>query len=54
MDDELEGAQRVGLEPILRAPRGASSSWPGATIRSLDEVPELVHAVATNSLLRGR
>jgi putative hydrolase of the HAD superfamily len=54
MDDELEGAERVGLEPILYAPHGASSSWPGATIRFLDEAPELVRAMATNSLLRGR
>jgi putative hydrolase of the HAD superfamily len=42
MDDELEGAKRVGLAPILYAPHGGSSSWPGATIRSLDDAPELV------------
>ena len=52
-DDELEGAKRVGLAPNLYAPPGASSSWPGTTIRSLDEAPELVRAMATNVLLRG-
>jgi putative hydrolase of the HAD superfamily len=49
-DDELEGAKRVGLAPILYAPQGASSSWRGTTIRCLDEVPELVRAMSTNAV----
>jgi putative hydrolase of the HAD superfamily len=59
-DDELEGAKRLGLAPVLYAPQGAVSSWPGPyapqgavsswpgpTIHSLDEAPELVRAMCT-------
>jgi putative hydrolase of the HAD superfamily len=44
-DDELAGAKRVGLVPILYAPQDASASWPGLTIRSLGEAPERVPAL---------
>jgi putative hydrolase of the HAD superfamily len=53
-DDELDGAARVGLAAILYAPQGVGDSWPGATIRCLDEVPALVGAMATTVPLRGR
>jgi putative hydrolase of the HAD superfamily len=53
-DDELDGAARVGLAAILYAPQGGGDSWPGATIRSFDEVPALVGAMSTTVPLRGR
>ena len=44
-DNELGGAERVGLMPILYAPHGANGSWPGPTIRSLDEAPQRLRAM---------
>ena len=49
-DDELEGAKRVGLKPILYAREGGTSFWPGPTIRSLDEAPVLVRAMSTDGV----
>jgi putative hydrolase of the HAD superfamily len=46
-NDELAGAERVGMTPVLYAPRGepqwpALAEWSGPRITSLDQVLELV------------
>ena len=46
-NDELAGAERVGMTPVLFLPDGASSHWPevrgwqGLRVRSMEEVLEL-------------
>ena len=46
-NDELDGAQRVGMTPVLFLPFGATSPWPevrgwrGLRVRSMEEVLEL-------------
>ena len=46
-NDELDGARRVGMTPVLFLPDGASSPWPevrgweGLRVRSIEEVLEL-------------
>ena len=46
-NDELAGAERVGMKPVLFVPRGepqwpALADWPGLRITALEQVLELV------------